>query len=170
MIEATYEGYGPGGTAIMLETLSDNRNRTVSDIRSTLTKAGGNLAQAGAVAWQFETKGLVVLDAEPEQVDDLTLIAIDAGADDFEAFDSTLRIYSAPERLEEIRRVLDESGASIQSSELTMIPTNMITLEDKVAVQTLKLIDRLEDLDDVQKVYFNADFPDEALELYGSEQ
>ena len=169
MVESTYEGYGPGGIAIMLETLTDNRNRTVSAIRSTLTKAGGNLAQSGAVAWQFEQKGIVVVNADPDDADDLALIAIDAGAEDFETFDTTLQIYSAPNVLEDIRRTLTETDAAIVSSELSMIPSNTIALDVKASAQTLRLLDQLEELDDVQKVYSNADFPDEALEQYRDE-
>ncbi len=170
MAEVTYEGYGPGGTAIMLQTLTDNRNRTVSDIRSTLTKVGGNMAETGAVAWQFEQKGVIVVEADEERTEDLTLVAIDAGADDFDTFDSTLNIYSAPGALEEVRRVLAENDAVISSSEVAMLPTNTITLEAKEAIQTLRLLDRLEELDDVQRVFSNADFPDEVLEEYRSEE
>ena len=169
MVEFTYEGYGPGGVAIMLQTLTDNRNRTVSDIRSTLTKAGGNLAQSGAVAWQFEPKGIVVVSAEEEEAEEFALMAIDAGADDFETFDSTLQIYSPVESLEEIRQTLTETEASIVSSELSMIPNNTIVLDARAATQTLRLLDQLEELDDVQKVYSNADFPDEVLEQYRDE-
>ena len=169
MVEFTYEGYGPGGVAIMLQTLTDNRNRTVSDIRSTLTKAGGNLAQSGAVAWQFEPKGIVVVDAEPDDAEEFALVAIDAGADDFETFDTTLQIYSPVNRLEEIRQTLTDTDAAIVSSELSMIPNNTITLDRKVANQILRLLDQLEELDDVQKVYSNADFPDEVLEQYRDE-
>ena len=169
MVEFTYEGYGPGGVAIMLQTLTDNRNRTVSDIRSTLTKAGGNLAQSGAVAWQFEQKGIVVVNAEEDEAEEFALVAIDAGADDFETFDSTLQIFSPVESLEEIRQTLAETQASVVSSELSMIPNNMITLDAKAATQTLRLLDQLEELDDVQKVYSNADFPDEVLEQYRDE-
>ena len=169
MAEFTYEGYGPGGIAIMLQTLTDNRNRTVSDIRSTLTKAGGNLAQSGAVAWQFEQKGVVVVTAPEDEADELALVAIDAGADDFESFDDTLQIFSAPDKLEEIRRTLTDTQASIVSSELSMIPSNTISLDAKSATQTLRLLDQLEELDDVQKVYSNADFPDEVLDQYRDE-
>ena len=169
MAEFTYEGYGPGGIAIMLQTLTDNRNRTVSDIRSTLTKAGGNLAQSGAVAWQFEQKGVVVVTAPEEEADELALVAIDAGADDFESFDDTLQIFSAPDKLEEIRRTLTDTQAAIVSSELSMIPSNTISLDAKSATQTLRLLDQLEELDDVQKVYSNADFPDEVLDQYRDE-
>lgn len=169
MVESTYEGYGPGGVAIMLQTLTDNRNRTVSAIRSTLTKAGGNLAQSGAVAWQFEPKGIVVVDAAPDDAEEFALVAIDAGADDFETFDSTLQIFSPVERLEAIRQTLTDSDASIVSSELSMIPNNTLALDTRAATQTLRLLDQLEELDDVQKVYSNADFPDEVLEQYRDE-
>ena len=169
MVESTYEGYGPGGVAIMLQTLTDNRNRTVSAIRSTLTKAGGNLAQSGAVAWQFEQKGIVVVNAEPDDAEEFALVAIDAGADDFESFDSTLQIFSPVNRLEDIRQTLTDTDASIVSSELSMIPNNTISLDVKAATQTLRLLDQLEELDDVQKVYSNADFPDEVLEQYRDE-
>ncbi len=170
MVEVVYEGYGPGGTAILLQTITDNKNRTVSDIRSTLTKAGGNLAQTGAVAWQFEQKGVVVVKAEPDQAEELALIAIDAGADDFETFESTLHLYSTPDKLEEIRKTLTESDAKIQSSEISMLPSIPVSLEDKAALQTLRLLDRLEELDDVQRVFSNADFSDDVLEQYGSEE
>jgi YebC/PmpR family DNA-binding regulatory protein len=170
MVEAVYEGYGPGGAAIMLETLTDNRNRTVSDVRSTFTKAGGNLAESGAVAWQFEQKGVLVMEASEEQAEELALAAIDAGAEDFETFDSTLQIYSPPSALEKIRKALSESDAEIRSSEISMVPTNVISLDDRTAVQTLRLLDQLEELDDVQRVFSNADFSDEVLESYGGEQ
>ena len=169
MLEAVYEGYGPGGTAIMLETMTDNRNRTVSDIRSTLTKAGGNLAESGAVAWQFEKKGVVVVQSEEDQVDDLALAAIDAGADDFETVDSTLHLYSAPGELEGLRTALTEQDAVISSSETAMLPRTTIMLDSKTALQALRLLDELEELDDVQRVFSNADFPEEALERYKSD-
>ncbi len=169
MIEVTYEGYGPGGTAIMLEALTDNRNRTVSDIRSALTRAGGNLAQTGSVAWQFEQKGVLVVNANDEEAEELQLLAIDAGAEDFESFDSTLQIFSPPDRLEEIRSSLTDNNAPIVSSELSMIPTITVALDEKVAVQALRLLDQLEDLDDVQRVYSNADFPDHVLEQYSAD-
>jgi YebC/PmpR family DNA-binding regulatory protein len=169
MAEVTYEGYGPGGAAIMLETLTDNRNRTVSDIRSTLTKAGGNLAETGAVAWQFEQKAVVVVEADEEQAEELTLVAIDAGADDFETFDSTLHIYSTPDGLESIRATLSEHEANVTSSEVALLPKSTIALDDSAAIQTLRLLDHLEELDDVQRVFSNADFSDDVLERYKSE-
>ena len=170
MEEVLYEGYGPGGTAIMLETLTDNRNRTVSEIRSTLTKWGGNMAEAGSVAWQFQQKGVVVVETGSEEAEELTLTAIDAGADDFDTIDSTLHAYSPPESLEQIRKSLAEVGAPIRSSELSMMPNSTVPLDDKTSLQTLRLLDRLEELDDVQRVFSNADFPDSALEQYGDEE
>ena len=170
MTEVVYEGYGPGGIGIMLLTLTDNRNRTVSDIRSTLSKGGGNLAQTGSVAWQFDQKGVIVVEAEQDRAEELALVAIDAGADDFEAFDSTLHIYSSPGGLEEISKNLTENNAQIRSSELEQVPTNTVQLDEKSALQTLRLLDRLEELDDVQKVFSNADFPDEVLEQYRVEE
>ena len=168
--EAVYEGYGPGGTAILLHALTDNRNRTVSDVRSAFSKADGNLAQAGAVAWQFEQKGLLVVDVGPEDAEELALVAIDAGADDFETYETSLHVYSAPNRLEEIRKALAEHGASIRSTELSMLPRNTVTLDEKTATRTLKLLDRLEELNDVQRVFSNADFPDAVLEQYRDEE
>jgi YebC/PmpR family DNA-binding regulatory protein len=169
VVEATYEGYAPGGAAIILHTLTDNRNRTVSDVRSTFSKAGGSLAETGSVAWQFEQKGVVVAEVTPEHTEELAMIAIDAGADDFEAVDSTLHIYSTPEKMEGIRGNLVEVGAVIKSSELSMLPKNTVSLDEKGGLKTLHLLDRLEELDDVQKVFSNADFPDETLERYRDE-
>ena len=170
MDEVVYEGYGPGGTAILLQTLTDNRNRTVSDVRATLLKNGGSLADAGSVAWQFEQKGVVVVEARRDEVEALTLAVIDAGADDFETFDDTLHTYSAPAQLEKVRQAMLEHDASIKSSELAMVPKNTITLDDSTAMRTLRLLDLLEELDDVQKVFSNADFPDSVLEQYRADQ
>ena len=169
MEEVVYEGYGPGGMAILLQVLTDNRNRSVSDIRAVFSKAGGNLAESGAVAWQFEQKGVVLVETEPEQAEDLTLAAIEAGADDFEAFDGNLNAYTVPERLEELRRALEKRSASIKSSELLMVPNNTVALDEKTAIHALRLLDRLDELDDVQKVFSNADYPDSALEQYRGE-
>ena len=170
MVEVVYEGYGPGGAAILLETITDNRNRTVSDIRSTFAKAGGNLAQTGAVAWQFAQKGVVIVEANQDQAEDLALLAIDAGAEDFETYDSSLHVYSDPSNLDEIRHALTESEANVTSSEIAMLPTIALELDDKVALQTLRLLDRLEELDDVQRVFSNADFSDDVLEEYRGEE
>lgn len=168
MEEVTYEGYGPGGTAILLQALTDNRNRTVSDVRSTFTKLGGNLAEAGAVSWQFEQKGLIVVESNGDS-EDLTLVAIEAGADDFETIDTSLHAYSLPGELENLRKALTDYGAEVTSTELTMLPKNTVPLDDKTAKKALNLLDQLEELDDTQKVYSNADFTDEVLTTYGNE-
>ena len=168
MEEVTYEGYGPGGTAILLQALTDNRNRTVSDVRSTFTKLGGNLAEAGAVSWQFEQKGLIVVESNGDS-EDLTLVAIEAGADDFETIDTSLHAYSLPGELENLRKALTDYGAEVTSTELTMLPINTVPLDDKTAKKALNLLDQLEELDDSQKVYSNADFTDEVLTTYGNE-
>ncbi len=169
MVEVVYEGYGPGGTAILLQALTDNRNRTVSDVRSTFSRIGGNMASAGAVAWQFEQKGVIVAEAGPEEAEELALAAIDAGADDFDTDDNTLHAYCSPQLLEGIRTTLAEHGASIASSELSMVPKSTVALDDATARRTLKLLDQLEELDDIQSVFSNADFPDEVLEQYRTE-
>lgn len=166
MVETTYEGYGPGGIAILVEVLTDNKNRTVSDVRSTLSKSGGNLANAGAVAWQFDQKGVVIAESDADTAEDLALAAIDAGAIDFDTDDGVVSFYSTPSDLEGIREALNGVGASIRSSELSMVPQNTVPLDEKEAARTLKLLDQLEDLDDVQRVYSNADFPDNALTEY----
>ena len=168
MEEVTYEGYGPGGTAILLQALTDNRNRTVSDVRSTFTKLGGNLAEAGAVSWLFEQKGFIVVESNGDS-EDLTLVAIEAGADDFETIDTSLHAYSLPGELENLRKALTDYGAEVTSTELTMLPINTVPLDDKTAKKALNLLDQLEELDDTQKVYSNADFTDEVLTTYGNE-
>ena len=169
LVETAYEGYGPGGTAILLMTLTDNRNRTVSEIRSTFVKAGGSLAEAGAVAWQFEQKGVIEAEVEPAQAEELALVAIDGGAEDVETYDSIIHVTSGPDRLEELRNTLTEFNAVIRSSEISMVPTTTALQDEGGALRTLRLLDRLEELDDVQRVFSNADFPDEVLERYRDE-
>ena len=166
--EALYEGYGPGGVAIMLQALTDNRKRTVSDVRSSFTRAGGSLGEAGCVSWNFESRGVVTAEVDPDLGEEIALAAIDAGAEDFKLDGSFLEIYTGLENLEALRSAMEEQGVSVTSAELSMVPRNTIMLDARVADQTLRLLDQLEELDDVQKVYSNADFPDEALEKYGS--
>ncbi len=169
MEEVVYEGYGPGGTAVLLEAVTDNKKRTVADVRNTFTKTGGNMADAGAVMWQFEQKGVIVVAAEPERAEELTLATIDAGAEDFETVDSTLQIFSSPQSMEGVRQTLADQGAEIQSSELSMVPKNTVPLDEKTAAQALRLLDKLEELEDIQRVYSNADFPESALQEYSDE-
>ncbi len=168
--EVTYEGYGPGGTAILLQALTDNRNRTVSDLRNFFTRAGGNLGEAGSVTWLFEQKGVIVIDINEEvDVEELELQAIDLGADDVKVEDNSLEIYTKPEDFESVRAALESQELSIASAELSMLPKSFVPLEEKAALQTLKLLDRLEELDDVQRVFSNADFPVEVVERYSAQ-
>jgi len=168
LIETTYEGYGPGGIAILIQALTDNKNRTVSDVRNAFVRSGSNMGEAGCVSWIFESKGVIAVEAKDMDSEDLALTAIDAGADDIKMEDGSVEIYTAPEDFENVRKVLDENDVKIDSAEVTMIPKNLVALDEKSAMQALKFLDKLEDLDDVQHVYSNADFPDEALANYQS--
>ncbi len=165
--EIVYEGYGPGGTAVMIEAVTDNRNRTVAEIRNVLTRGGGNLGESGSVAWQFARRGVLSLDL-PANVDgeEVALAAIDAGAEDFNVDADSIAIYTKPEDLMAVRQSLVEAGHEPAGADIERIPTTMIALEAKQALQALRLLDRLEDLEDVQRVYSNADFPDEVLASY----
>ena len=165
--EIIYEGYGPGGGAILLQALTPNRNRTAADVRSTFSRCGGNLGESGCVAWNFESKGLITVEmADEHRGEELSLLAIDAGADDVKLEDGVLEIFTAPDQLLEIRGALEAEGITLESAEVSMVPKATITLDDSAAEQTLKLLDSLEDLDDIQKAYTNADFPPEVLERY----
>ena len=164
--EVVFEGYGPGGTAILLQAMTDNRNRTVAEIRNTFTRGGGNLGESGCVAWNFESSGVITLDASEDRGEELALLTIDAGAEDFELYDNVLEVRTSPESFEAVRRVLEEAGATVENAELSLRPKSTTPLDAKQALQTLRLLDKLEELDDVQRVFTNADFPDEALEEY----
>ena len=166
LIEAIYEGYGPGGVAVLIEVVTDNRNRSVSEIRATMGRSGGNLSEAGSVAWLFDSKGVIAINAGDGDSEDLALTAIDAGAEDVEIQDARLEIYTRAEDLEKVRLALQEHGVEIDSAELTKVPKTTINLGDKEALQALKLLDKLEELDDVQRVHSNAEFPDEVLAAY----
>ncbi|MFQ5934721.1 MAG: YebC/PmpR family DNA-binding transcriptional regulator, partial [Dehalococcoidia bacterium] len=169
-MEVTYDGYGPGGAALLLQALTDNKNRTVADVRSTLTRNGGTLGETGSVAWNFDSKGVIIIQASPDKAEEAAMAAIDAGAEDFRLEDSLLEVYTSPQELEAVRRALEEKEMAIQSAELSMVPKNTVMLDEKVASQTLRLLDKLEELDDIQRVYSNADFPSEALEAYGKDK
>jgi YebC/PmpR family DNA-binding regulatory protein len=161
--EITYEGYGPGGTAVLVEAVTDNKNRTVAEVRNVFTRAGGNLAEAGAVAWQFETRGVIAVDAEPQDVDEVQLAAIEAGALDVSADDDVVEVITERETLEAVRRALDGGGIAVERAELAQLPKNVIELDESTAIQALRLLERLDELDDVARVFSNADFPEEAL-------
>jgi YebC/PmpR family DNA-binding regulatory protein len=166
--EVTYEAYGPHGVAILIEAMTDNRNRTVAEIRSALTRAGGSLGESGSVGWQFQNRGLIVVSTEGKDSDEIELAAIDAGAQDVQAGDGAVEITTEPSDLEAVRKALLDAGYEIVSAELSMQPTAAITLNPEDAGSVLRLLDKLEDLDDVQKVYSNADFPEEALAAYSA--
>jgi YebC/PmpR family DNA-binding regulatory protein len=163
-IEAiTYEGYGPGGVAILVEALTDNRNRTGSEVRHAFTKSGGSLGEPGSVAWVFEKKGIVVVDSEKYSEDDL-MVAIDAGAEDIAADEGVFEIVTAPTDLPAVRTALEEAGIEMQSAELTMQPSNRVEVDEQTAGKLLRLIDTLEDDDDVNAVHANYDVDAAVLE------
>jgi YebC/PmpR family DNA-binding regulatory protein len=160
-----YEGYGPEGVAVIVEALTDNRNRTASDVRHLFSKHGGNLGATGAVAWQFERRGLVVVPAEGVDEDELFLAAADGGAEDIERDGDVFQITSAPEALAEVRTAVQGAGFAIESAELSMIPKVTVAVEDEAkARQVVRLVEGLEDNDDVQDVYANFDIPERVLE------
>jgi YebC/PmpR family DNA-binding regulatory protein len=155
--EITYEGYGPGGVALLIESVTDNRNRTVAEIRHMFSKNGGNLAAAGAVAWMFDKKGYIVVEKTAKAEDELFDLAIEAGADDIRDDDDNWEIITAPESFEAVQTAIKSAGITPQVAEVEMIPQNYIKLEGSQANQMLKLMETLEDHDDVQKVSANFD-------------
>jgi YebC/PmpR family DNA-binding regulatory protein len=161
----TYEGYGPAGVALLVEALTDNRNRTAADVRHVFGKHDGNLGTSGAVAWQFERKGVILCDAERVDEDELMLVAADAGAEDVGLEESTLQVTTAPEELAAVRAALEAAGIPYESAELTMVPKTTVEVGDEAAAKKLlRLVDALEELDDVQGVYANFDIPEHVLE------
>jgi YebC/PmpR family DNA-binding regulatory protein len=160
-----YEGYGPDGVAVLVEALTDNRNRTASDVRHTFAKHGGNLGTTGAVAWLFERRGVVLVDADSVDEDALTLAAADGGADDVELDGTVFQVSSAPESLSGVRDAIEAAGMEVQSAELTMIPkTTVEVAEEAAAKKLIHLIEELEDNDDVQDVSANFDIPEHVLD------
>ena len=160
-----YEGYGPEGVAVIVEALTDNRNRTASEVRHIFTKFGGNLGTTGAVAWQFERRGVVLVTAGGVDEDELFMAAADGGADDIEADGDVIQVTSAPENLQAVRGAIESAGFPIESAELSMLPKNTVAVDDEgKARQLMRLIDALEDDDDVQEVYANFDIPEQVLE------
>ena len=165
--QVTYEGYGPGGGAILLQAVTTNRNRTAAEVRSAFNRGGGNLGESGCVAWNFELRGVVTIDIDDEErAEELGLLAIDAGAEDIEVDEGVLEIYSPIENLQDVQKTIESEGVALRSAEMSMVPKATIALGDREAEQTLRLLDALEDLDDVQKAFTNADFPPEVLERY----
>src|SRR3954449_6429404 len=160
-----YEGYGPEGVAVIVEALTDNPNRTAADVRHMFSKHGGNLGATGAVAWQFDRRGVVVVPADGVDEEELLLVAADGGADDIERDGDVFQVTSAPESLSAVRQAIEEAGFSVDSAELMLVPKTTVAVEDEAkARQVMRLIDALEDNDDVQDVYANFDIPERVLE------
>ena len=168
LAEMVLEGYGPNGVAILVQALSDNRNRTLQEVRNIFTRHNGNLGEAGCVAWLFNSQGVITVETNAQDTEELALEAIDAGAEDVKIENKYIEIYTKPEELEKVREALGQKSIAIASAELSMVPKSMVELEEKAALQTLKLLDRLEELDEVQLVSSNADFSDAILEKYQS--
>ena len=166
--EITFEAYGPAGVAILIQTVTDNRNRTVSDVRTALSRNNGTMGEAGSVAWQFESRGVIGIEPNGTNPDELALTAIDAGAEDVRVEPSYIEVITAPTDLDKVRRALADNGIKIVAAELSMVPKISLAMEEKTAVSVLKLLDILEDLDDVQKVYSNGDFPEAVLMEYAA--
>lgn len=163
LVEMTLEGYGPSGVAILVSALSDNRNRTVQEVRSTFTRHGGALGESGSVAWIFESRGVININAENVDADEIGLIAIDAGAEDVQVEGGVVEVITKPNALEKVRATLEQKKVKIEASELQMVPKTLVKLDEKAATQALKLLEKLEEIDDVQNVYSNADIPDSVL-------
>jgi YebC/PmpR family DNA-binding regulatory protein len=167
--QVAYEGYGPNGVAVIVEALTDNRNRTAAEVRAAFSKHDGNLGGSGAVAWLFERRGLILVDASGVDEDELTLAAAEGGAEDVEQDGSSFRVTSAPEDLTSVREAIEAAEIEVDSAELTMVPKTTINLEDESAAKkTLRLIDALEENDDVQEVYANFDIPERVMEAVAS--
>ncbi len=168
--EITYEGYGPGGTAMLVQTLTENRNRTVAEVRNAFNRNAGNMGESGSVDWLFENKGVIEVELKGHDPDELSLEALDMGADDVEPVgpdDETLIIYTDPSELDKVRQALEAQKYNVVKAESTLIPKSRISLtEEKVAFQVMRLVEKLEDLDDVQNVYTNADIPEEFAASY----
>jgi YebC/PmpR family DNA-binding regulatory protein len=162
--EITYEGYGIGGVAVLVETLTDNRNRTVAELRHLFSKNGGNLGEAGSVAWMFDKKGYIVVDKEAKSEDELFEIALEAGADDVKDEGDVFEIYTAPENFDAVSEAIKAAGIEAQAAEITMIPQNHIKLEGTEAKSMLKLYDAIDDHDDVQQLYANFDIDESEME------
>jgi len=160
--ELAYEGYGPGGVAVMVEIMTDNRNRTAAEIRHLFTKHGGNLGETGCVGWMFQRKGVLVVEKNSGiDEDELMLLAVEAGAEDFRSEGEEYEIICAPEDFESVQAALEKSGIKAAHAELALVPSTRMQLNDNDAARMMKLLDALEEHDDVQEVYTNADFPDD---------
>ena len=160
----TYEGYAPGGVAVLVDVLTDNRNRAAADVRSLFSRHGGTLGAIGSVAWMFDRRGMVVVEKAKVKEDDLLLVALEAGADDVRSTADAFEIVTSPERFFAVRQALEAAGIPMQSADITMVPKSTVRVEGLDAKQVLALMESLEDHDDVQRAYANFDIPDEILQ------
>jgi len=161
--EIVYEGYGPHGVAIMMEIVTDNRNRTVSEVRRALTRGGGSMGESGSVAWLFDPKGYITLPATPDAQDMIFELALEAGAEDVEFGEDTAEIYTAPTDLQAVRQALLDAGHEVESAELSMLPKTSVSLDPSDTLQIMGLLEALEELDDVARVHSNLEITEEAL-------
>ncbi len=161
--EISYEGYGPGGVAVMVDTVTDNKNRTASELRHLFTKNNGNLGAQGCVAWMFESKGLITVDSSKTDEDTLLSAALDAGADDVKTEDGAFEVITSPAAFEAVKKAIEAKGIPMASAELTKVPQNTVQLDQKTAEGVMKLMDAVEEFEDTQKVYANFDIPAEIM-------
>lgn len=161
--DVTYESYAPHGVAVLIKCLTDNRNRTLADVRRVLNRSGGNLSEAGAVAWMFESKGLITLEPGKRDPDDLFMTAVESGAEDVDVSGDIVEVYTAPSDLHVVREALEKRGLAVDDADLSMVPKTLISLGEKETLQVLHLIEQMEELDDVQQVFSNLDIPEEIL-------
>ncbi len=170
LVELVLEGYGASGTAVLVKALSDNRNRTVQEVRNVFSRNGGSLGENGCVAWLFDSKWVIIVQTKGSDADELALAFIDAGAEDVKVETDHVEIQTRPSGIETIRTVLEQNNLIIASAELLMVPKSLVQLDEKAAVQTLRLLDKLEEMDEVQTVSSNADFSEQVIEKYQSQQ
>ncbi|NLV91910.1 MAG: YebC/PmpR family DNA-binding transcriptional regulator [Firmicutes bacterium] len=163
--EVVYEGYGPNGVAVMIQAMTDNRNRTASELRHAFSKHGGNLGESGCVAWMFDKKGVLLIAADDSvDEDELMMVALEAGAEDVIVEEEGIEVVTSPSDFQDVKTALEESGYSFSSAEVTMVPQNTVEVDAEQGKKVIRLTDALEDLDDVQEVYTNADIPPEAYD------
>jgi len=164
--EFTYEGYGPNGSAIMVQALTDNRNRTVAEVRHVFSRFGGNLGSDGCVAWMFERKGIINVNPGDEDPDEIMLVAIDAGADDVQVSEAGIEITTALQDFKVVLDAVQAMGWEVENSAVAWLPNSQVEMSENETIRNLKLLDALEELDDVQEVFSNLDIPDEVMEKY----
>jgi YebC/PmpR family DNA-binding regulatory protein len=166
LTELTFEGYGPHGVAMLVQVTTDNRNRAVAEVRSVFNRHGGSLGESGCVAWLFESKGYITITVNDSDPDELAMIAIETGADDVTVAEDLVEVFTTPEDFQAVRESLQEQGLALESAELAMIPKSLAQLGEKETFQAMNLVDKLEELDDVQQVYSNLDISDEIMARY----